>query len=80
MLLQFPEAGVVTADPAIRRIATTPLPYVIFYEATADEVITHAVRHGARAPYNSLGLHEDLIVYESGEIEDQPTTNLRAKL
>jgi len=50
LLLQYPLIGVRTDDPQIRRIATTPYPYLIFYEATADEVIIHAVRHGARRP------------------------------
>jgi toxin ParE1/3/4 len=27
---------------------TMPYPYLIFYEATDDEFIIHAVRHGAR--------------------------------
>jgi toxin ParE1/3/4 len=42
--------GVRTADPAIRRLNTSPYPYIIFYEATDTEVIIHAVRHGARDP------------------------------
>ena len=50
MLLRYPPAGAVTDDPAIRRLTTTPYPYLIFYEATGDEVIIHAVRHGARDP------------------------------
>jgi len=50
MLLRYPLAGAVTDDPAIRRLTTTPYPYLIFYEATGDEVIIHAVRHGARDP------------------------------
>jgi toxin ParE1/3/4 len=29
-------------------MTTTPYPYLIFYEATDDEIIVHAVRHGAR--------------------------------
>jgi toxin ParE1/3/4 len=29
---------------------TTPYPYVIFYEVLDDEIIIHAVRHGARDP------------------------------
>jgi ParE toxin of type II toxin-antitoxin system, parDE len=42
--------GAVTDDPAIRRLTTTPYPYLIFYEAADDEVVIHAVRHGARDP------------------------------
>jgi len=34
----------VTDDPTIRRMTTTPYPYLIFYEATDAEIIIHAVR------------------------------------
>jgi toxin ParE1/3/4 len=55
LLQRYPLAGAVTEDPTVRRIATTPYPYLIFYEATDDEVIIHAVRHGARDPSNNPG-------------------------
>jgi plasmid stabilization system protein ParE len=47
-------AGAVTDDPTIRRIATTPYPYLIFYEVTDAEIIIHAVRHGARDPSDNV--------------------------
>jgi toxin ParE1/3/4 len=47
LLLQYPLAGALTDDPVIRRVTTTPYPYLIFYEVTDDEIIIHAVRHGA---------------------------------
>src|SRR5579872_1046560 len=50
LLLRYPLAGSVTDDPSIRRITTTPYPYLIFYEATDAEIIIHAMRHGARGP------------------------------
>jgi toxin ParE1/3/4 len=50
LLMSYPRAGAVTDDPTIRRITTTPYPYLIFYEATDAEIIIHAVRHGARDP------------------------------
>lgn len=50
LLLQFPQAGTRTSDPLIRRIATVPYPYVIFYEVADRDVIIHAVRHGAGDP------------------------------
>jgi toxin ParE1/3/4 len=50
LLLRHPLAGAVTDEPTIRRIATTPYPYLVFYEATDAEIIVHAVRHGAREP------------------------------
>jgi hypothetical protein len=36
-------------------MTTTPFPYVIFYEVTDDEIVIHAVRHGARDPYDNPG-------------------------
>jgi toxin ParE1/3/4 len=48
LVLRHPHIGTMTEDPTIRRMPTVPYPYLIFYEATADEVIVHAVRHGAR--------------------------------
>jgi toxin ParE1/3/4 len=54
LLLRHPLAGAMTDDPTIRRITTTPYPYLIFYEATAAEIIIHAVRHGARDPSDKV--------------------------
>lgn len=54
LLLRYPLAGALTDDPAIRRITTTPYPYLIFYEATDAEIIIHAVRHGARDPSDNM--------------------------
>lgn len=45
-----PFVGLRTEDPTIRRLTTTPYPYLIFYEVTDREIIVHAVRHGARDP------------------------------
>ena len=56
LLLSYPRIGVQTEDPTIRRINTSPYPYLIFYEATGDEIIIHAVRHGARDPSGMPGL------------------------
>jgi plasmid stabilization system protein ParE len=50
LLLRYPLAGAVTEDPTIRRVTTTPHPYLIFDEATDAEIIIHAVRHSARDP------------------------------
>jgi plasmid stabilization system protein ParE len=55
LLLSYPRIGVQTEDPTIRRINTSPHPYLIFYEVTADEIIIHAVRHGARDPSSMPG-------------------------
>jgi toxin ParE1/3/4 len=54
LLLRYPLAGAVTDDPTIRRITTTPYPYLIFYEAADAEIIIHAVRHGARDPSDKI--------------------------
>ena len=54
LLLRYPRSGAATDDPVIRRIATTPYPYLIFYEATDAEIIVHAVRHGARDPSDNV--------------------------
>jgi toxin ParE1/3/4 len=56
LLLRYPLAGAATDDPTIRRMTTTPYPYLIFYEATDDEIIIHAVRPGARDPSDNPGL------------------------
>ena len=44
-----------TDDPSIRRMTTSPYPYLIFYEPTETEIIIHAVRHGARDPSDAPG-------------------------
>ncbi len=48
LLEVHPAIGVRTSDPTIRRMTTSPYPYLVFYEATEPEVIIHAIRHGAR--------------------------------
>jgi toxin ParE1/3/4 len=53
--LLHPHIGARTNDPVIRRIMTTPYPYLVFYEATETEVIIHAVRHAARDPSGMPG-------------------------
>lgn len=55
LLLQHPLVGKSTDDPSIRRMATPPYPYLVFYEATADELIIHAICHAARDPSSMPG-------------------------
>ncbi len=55
LLTQYPFIGTRTNDPAIRRMTTSPYPYLIFYEATDTELIVHAVRHAARDPAGMPG-------------------------
>jgi toxin ParE1/3/4 len=50
LLLKHPHVGRRTSDPSIRRITTSPFPFLIFYEVVGDEIVIHAVRHGARDP------------------------------
>jgi toxin ParE1/3/4 len=53
LLTRRPLLGARTDEPGIRRMSATPYPYLIFYEATAEEVIVHSVRHAARDPSGS---------------------------
>jgi toxin ParE1/3/4 len=55
LLLVYPDIGIRTVDPAIRRLTTPPYPYCVFYEATEAEIIIHAVRHAARDPSGMPG-------------------------
>ena len=55
LLRLHPHIGTRTDDAAIRRLATPPYPYVVFYEPTETEIIIHAVRHGARDPSGMPG-------------------------
>ena len=55
LLLLHPGMGTRTDDPAIRRMTAQPYPYVVFYEATEDELIIHAIRHAARDPSTMPG-------------------------
>jgi toxin ParE1/3/4 len=55
LLLLHPYIGRRTSDPAIRRLATAPYQYLIFYEITETEIVIHAVRHAARDPLTMPG-------------------------
>lgn len=50
-----PHIGRRTNDAIIRRMPTTPYPYLIFYEVTESDVIIHATRHAARDPSGMPG-------------------------
>ena len=54
MLQFYPLAGAATDDPIIRRIVARPYPYLVFYEITDEEIVIHAVRHGAREPSDEI--------------------------
>jgi toxin ParE1/3/4 len=55
LLLDHPEIGARTDDPAIRRLTTPPYPFLVFYEITDEEIVIHAIRHGARNPSGMPG-------------------------
>ena len=55
LLLLHPHIGRRRNDPAIRRMTTTPYPYLIFYEITEAEIIIHAVRRAAGDPSRMPG-------------------------
>jgi toxin ParE1/3/4 len=55
LLLVHPQIGTRTDDPTIRRVTTSPYPYLIFYETSEAEIIIHAVRHAARDPSGMPG-------------------------
>ena len=55
LLSAHPRIGRRTEDPTIRRMPTTPYPYLVFYEVTETEIIIHAVRHAARDPSGMPG-------------------------
>ena len=50
LLLQHPYAGQLTSKGRLRRMIASPYPYVIFYQATEDEIVIHGMRHSARRP------------------------------
>lgn len=50
LLLTRPEIGLRTDDPDVRRLTTTPYPFLVFYEIGSQEILIHAIRHGARDP------------------------------
>jgi toxin ParE1/3/4 len=55
LLLVYPNIGIRTDDPVVRRLTTPPYPYLVFYEITETEIIIHAVRHAARDPSGMPG-------------------------
>ncbi len=55
LLLLHPYIGRRTNNPTIRRMTTTPYPYLIFYEVGESEIIIHAIRHAARDPSSMPG-------------------------
>ena len=50
LLLRHPHAGQLTSKGRLRRMVVSPYPYLIFYQATEDEIVIHGVRHSARRP------------------------------
>jgi toxin ParE1/3/4 len=50
LLLQHPHAGQLTSKSRLRCMIVSPYPYLIFYQATEDEIVIHGMRHSARRP------------------------------
>lgn len=50
LLLEQPRCGALTSLRPMRRVVVRPYPYLIFYEATEDEVVIIGIRHAARDP------------------------------
>ena len=55
LLLRHSYAGRLTTKGRLRRVGAHPYPYLIFYPATEDAVVIHAVRHSARNPSSMPG-------------------------
>jgi plasmid stabilization system protein ParE len=49
-LAEQPRMGRPTGKRNVRRVSANPYPYLIFYRATATEIIIDGVRHGSRRP------------------------------
>jgi len=52
LILTHPQIGARTEDPTVRRLTTSPYPYLVFYEIGDGEIIIHAVRHTARDQFD----------------------------
>ncbi|WP_349631626.1 type II toxin-antitoxin system RelE/ParE family toxin [Bradyrhizobium tropiciagri] len=50
LLQQHPLAGRATSRPGVRRLSTTPYPYLIDYRVTPTEIVIMRFRHTARRP------------------------------
>jgi toxin ParE1/3/4 len=50
LIASRPRIGAITTDPGIRRMNTSPYPYLIFYEIGDGEIIIRRVRHMAQKP------------------------------
>lgn len=55
LLAEHPKRGQPTSNPRLRRIVAAPYAYLIFYEATEEEIIIIGVRHAARDPASMPG-------------------------
>lgn len=58
LLLTHREIGLRTDDPDVRTLTTTPYPFLVFYEIGSQEIIIHAIRHGARDPGEMPGKYD----------------------
>ncbi len=49
-LVQYPESGRLTTQSRLRRAVVYPYPYLVYYKASAAEIVIHGIRHSARRP------------------------------
>jgi toxin ParE1/3/4 len=54
-----------TDDSSVRQIYASPYPYLIFYEIAGEEIVIHAVRHGARDPSGMRGAAALVLIEQS---------------
>ena len=55
LTLEHPQAGTRTRNKRVRRLVAYPYPYLIFYEATDDDITVLGIRHAARKPSSMPG-------------------------
>jgi toxin ParE1/3/4 len=48
LLAEHPRIGRLTGQRGIRRVVANPYPYLVFYRATATEIVIYGIRHAAR--------------------------------
>ncbi|MRI52403.1 type II toxin-antitoxin system RelE/ParE family toxin [Methylobacterium sp. DB1607] len=55
LLKRHPRIGRATSLLFMRRIVATPYPYLIFYEASEDEIVIIGIRHATQDPKSMPG-------------------------
>ena len=50
LVAERPHIGAQADASGLRRVATTPFPYLVFYQVSEAEVVIVGIRHAARDP------------------------------